>query len=111
MGTSFRSSVSWGVPTTVVDLIPSVPALFPYFHADASACCRAPGARVVVDDGRRFLERSVEQFDVVTIDPPPPVEAAGSSLLYSRRVLRRDQAPPRARGHRAAVVPGGDPRS
>ena len=23
-------------------------------------------------------------FDIVTIDPPPPVEAAGSSLLYSK---------------------------
>jgi len=38
----------------------------------------------VVDDGRRFLERSSEQYDVITIDPPPPVEAAGSSLLYTR---------------------------
>jgi hypothetical protein len=38
----------------------------------------------VVDDGRRFLERSREQFDLVTIDPPPPVEAAGTSMLYSK---------------------------
>jgi len=37
----------------------------------------------VIDDGRRFLKRTSETFDVVTIDPPPPVEAAGSSLLYS----------------------------
>ena len=28
MGTSFRSMLSWGIPTTVVDLIPSVPDLF-----------------------------------------------------------------------------------
>ncbi len=84
MGTSFRSSVSWGVPTDAIELIPSVPALFPYFHADAQRVLSAPGARVLVDDGRRFLERSVEQYDAVTIDPPPPVEAAGSSLLYSR---------------------------
>jgi len=38
---------------------------------------------VVIDDGRRFLERSPQQYDVITVDPPPPVEAAGSSLLYS----------------------------
>ena len=25
-----------------------------------------------------------KKFDVIVIDPPPPVEAAGSSLLYSR---------------------------
>jgi hypothetical protein len=45
---------------------------------------RSPLARVVVDDGRRFLERSTETYDVIIVDPPPPVEAAASSLLYSR---------------------------
>ena len=108
MGTSFRSSVSWGVPTTVVELIPSVPEVFPYFHADAARVLAAPGARVVVDDGRRFLERSGDPFDLVTIDPPPPVEAAGSSLLYSRefyRVIQRRLAPG---GIVQQWFPGGD---
>jgi len=40
-------------------------------------------ARVVIDDGRRYLEHTTGQYDLITIDPPPPVEAAGSSLLYS----------------------------
>ena len=31
MGTSFRSMLSWGIPTTAVDIIPSVPTLFGYF--------------------------------------------------------------------------------
>ena len=39
---------------------------------------------IVIDDGRRFLLRTNRLFDVITIDPPSPVEAAGSSLLYSR---------------------------
>jgi len=38
----------------------------------------------VIDDGRRYLERSSEQFDVITVDPPPPTEAAGVSMLYSK---------------------------
>ena len=84
MGTSFRSALSWGVDATTVELIPSVPDLFGYFHADAAEVLARPGARVVVDDGRRFLERTSETFDVILIDPPPPVEAAGSSMLYSR---------------------------
>ena len=46
--------------------------------------CVHPLSHVVIDDGRRYLERTSEQYDVVTIDPPPPVEAAGSSLLYSK---------------------------
>jgi len=39
---------------------------------------------VVVDDARRYLERTAAQYDVIVVDPPPPVEAAASSLLYSR---------------------------
>ncbi len=83
MGTTFRSSVSWGVPTTVVDLIPSVPKLFPYFHRDAAEILASPLAHVITDDGRRFLERTSQTFDSIIVDPPPPVPAAGSSLLYS----------------------------
>jgi spermidine synthase len=87
MGTTFRSMESWGVPTTAVDLVPSVPAMFDYFHADAAQVERAPHARIVTDDGRRFLDGSSESYDVIVIDPPPPVQAAGSSLLYSREFL------------------------
>jgi spermidine synthase len=83
MGTSFRSALSWNVPVTVVELVPSVPSLVGYFHTDGDQLLRSPNARVVIDDARRFLERTRESFDVIVIDPPPPVEAAGSSLLYS----------------------------
>ena len=83
MGTSFRSALSWGVPVTVVELVPSVPSLFSYFHADGDALLRSPRATVVIDDARRYLERAGEDFDAIVIDPPPPVEAAASSLLYS----------------------------
>ena len=92
IGTTFRSSLSWGVPTTAVELIPSVPALFPYFHADAEQVLASAEAEVVVDDGRRYLERSRERYDVITVDPPPPVEAAGSSLLYSREFFEAAKA-------------------
>lgn len=84
MGTTFRSVMSWGVPVTVVELVPSVPSLFTYYHSDGAALRASPKAHIVIDDGRRFLDRSAEKFDAVIIDPPPPVEAAGSSLLYSR---------------------------
>ena len=84
MGTTFRSLMSWGVPTTSVELVPSVPRVFLYFHPDAAQLVRSPLANVVIDDGRRYLERTSEQFDVITIDPPPPVEAAGSGMLYSK---------------------------
>ena len=84
MGTSFRSAISWGVPTTAVELVPSVPKLFAFYHPDAGRVLKSPLARIVVDDGRRYQERSGEKFDAIIVDPPPPVATAGSSLLYSR---------------------------
>ena len=96
MGTSFRSLASWGSATTGVELVPSVPELFSYFHTDTEEILANPENRIVVDDGRRFLERTDEVFDVITLDPPPPPEAAGSSLLYSvefNRALKKRLAP------------------
>jgi spermidine synthase len=84
MGTTFRSVISWNIPVTAVELVPSVPRLFSYYHADADQVMASPFAHVVVDDGRRYLERSPTKYDVIIVDPPPPVRTAGSSLLYSK---------------------------
>lgn len=83
MGTTYRSALSWDMDTTAVELIPDVPKAFGYYHADAAEVLKNPKGRIVIDDGRRFLNRTEKKYDVVVIDPPPPVEAAGSSLLYS----------------------------
>ncbi|MDP9161007.1 MAG: hypothetical protein M3O09_12375, partial [Acidobacteriota bacterium] len=108
MGTTYRSLLSWNIPVTAVELVQSVPRLFGYFHSDGPELLRSSLSRVVIDDGRRYLERSREQFDVITIDPPPPVEAAGTSLLYSKEfyeVINRRLAPA---GILQQWLPGGD---
>jgi spermidine synthase len=84
MGTSFRSALNWDVPTTAVELVPSVRDSFGYYYDDAALYRSNPKGQVIIDDGRRFLKRTREKYDVMVIDPPPPVEAAGSSLLYSK---------------------------
>jgi spermidine synthase len=84
MGTTYRSLLSWNISTTAVELVPSVPRLFGYFHADGPQLLLSPASHIVIDDGRRYLERTTAQYDVITLDPPPPVEAAGTSLLYSK---------------------------
>ncbi|MGO9306223.1 MAG: hypothetical protein ACLP3R_21395 [Candidatus Korobacteraceae bacterium] len=83
MGTTYRSVISWGIPVTAVELVPSVPRLFTYYHADGEKVLASPLSHLVIDDGRRYLERSPQKYDAIIIDPPPPVHAAGSSLLYS----------------------------
>ena len=57
MGTTYRSVMSWGIPATAVELVPSVPRLFSYFHPDAERILESPQSHVVIDDGRRFMER------------------------------------------------------
>jgi spermidine synthase len=79
-GTTARAMLSWGIETTAVDRVPSVPKLFGFFFADAPSVLANRHMHVVIDDGRRFLLRTRRSYDVITIDPPPRVEAAGSSL-------------------------------
>jgi len=84
MGTSFRSMMSWGVSTTVVELVPSVPKLFEFYFPAGGDLLTSPRAHIVIDDGRRYLERTPQMYDAIVLDPPPPFQTAGSSLLYSR---------------------------
>src|SRR6266852_3995952 len=108
MGTTFRSLLSWGIPATAVELVPSVPKLFGYYHPDGPQLLRSPLSRVVIDDGRRYLERTSGQYDVITIDPPPPVQAAGSSLLYSKEFYAIIQRRLRPGGILQQWLPNGD---
>jgi spermidine synthase len=108
MGTTHRSMLSWGIDSTAVDLVPSVPAFFSYYHGDGAELLKSPRSHVVIDDGRRFLERTTGQFDVIVIDPPPPVQAAGSSLLYSREFYAVAQKRLRPGGILQQWFPGGD---
>ncbi len=84
MGTTFRSILSWGIQSTAVELVPSVPKLFGYYHPDGPELMKSPLANIRIDDGRRFLERSSETYDVITLDPPPPISTATTSLLFFR---------------------------
>jgi predicted membrane-bound spermidine synthase len=108
MGTSYRSVLSWNIDTTAVELVPSVPKAFEFYHADAERCLQNPKGRIVIDDGRRFLERTREKFDVILLDPPPPVEAAGSSLLYAQEFYELAKKRLNTNGIVQAWFPGGE---
>jgi spermidine synthase len=40
--------------------------------------------RLLIADGRNHVELTDRSFDVVVVDPPPPIESAGTGVLYSR---------------------------
>lgn len=108
MGTTYRSAMTWGIPVTVVELVPSVPKLFRYYHDDGNQILASPLSHVVIDDGRRFLERSAQKFDAIIIDPPPPVNAAASSLLYSEEFYRAAKERMQQDGILQQWLPNGD---
>lgn len=87
-GTAFRSLLSWGVEVTSVELVPSVADAFGFYFDDADELLDLDQSHVIIDDGRRFLARNKESYDVIVVDPPSPVEAAGSSLLYTEEFYR-----------------------
>jgi spermidine synthase len=109
MGTTYRSALSWNVETTTVELVPSVKQAFGFYHADATQVLTNPKGRIIIDDGRRYLNRTREKFDVIVIDPPPPVEAAGSSLLYSEEFYALTKAHLNENGILSTWVPSDAP--
>jgi predicted membrane-bound spermidine synthase len=111
MGTSYRSVLSWDIETTAVELVPSVRDAFAFYHANAAQILSNPKGHIVIDDGRRYLNRTGDKFDVIVIDPPPPVEAAGSSLLYSQEFYELAKKHLRPNGILQAWFPGGNRRT
>jgi spermidine synthase len=55
------------------------------------------------------LRRTKQKFDVIVVDPPPPVEAAGSSLLFSTEFYNLAQQHLEPGGIVQMWFPGGDP--
>jgi spermidine synthase/MFS family permease len=108
MGTTYRSALSWNIETTTVELVPGVTKTFGFYHADAAEVLANPKGHIVIDDGRRFLKRTREKFDVIVIDPPPPLEAAGSSLLYSKEFYELAKQHLKPHGVLQAWFPGGE---
>ncbi len=96
MGTTFRSALTYGGRVDVVELMPDVFRVFDQFYADAGEVRASPKGRMIVNDGRNFLLLTKKKYDVITIDPPPPIDAAGVNNLYSKEFieLMRDHLKP-----------------
>ena len=108
MGTTYRSMLSWNIQVTAVELVPSVKESMEYFFYDAVQMTEKGKGKIIIDDGRRFLKRTDEKFDVITIDPPPPLEAEGSSLLYSEEFYELVKAHLNENGVLQQWFPGGE---
>jgi len=50
-------------------MVPGVRDAFKFYMLMPAACLSNPQGRIIIDDGRRFLMRTREKFDVIIIDP------------------------------------------
>ncbi len=106
MGTTVRSASRYEhLEVTVVELVPEVIDCFGFYHRDGPEVLRRRNVRAVVDDGRNYLLMHSKQFDVITIDPAPPIHAAGTVNLYSREFFELCKARTRPGGVTCLWVP------
>ncbi len=90
MGTTVRSASRFPasqIHIDAVDIVPRVFDCFGYFHTDAEKVKSQQNINLYAEDGRNFLLVRNNLYDVITIDPAPPIYSAGTVNLYTREFL------------------------
>ncbi len=84
MGSSYRSALMDGLKVDAVELVPSVPKMFKYFYSDSSQVLANPNGHVLIADGRNHVDLTTKMYDLVIVDPSPPMNSSGTAVLFSR---------------------------
>jgi predicted membrane-bound spermidine synthase len=111
MGTAFRTSLLAGVRTDAVELVPSVPQMFRWFYPDAAAVAANPLGSIIIADGRNHVELSASTYDFIVVDPPPPLESSGVSVISSLEFYRASKSRLAPGGVMVQWVPFGQTQS
>lgn len=89
---------------TVVELSRAVLAAQPYFASWNGQLLERSDTRWILDDGRAFLQRSAERFDVISADPIDPC-VAGSAYLYTQEYYQLARSRLNAGGSMTQWIP------
>jgi spermidine synthase len=92
MGSTYRSGLKLGMHTDVVELSPTVPSRMPVFFPDAGSYLHHGNGRIITSDGRNYVRLARDSYDLIAVDPAPPIESAGSVVLYTREFLTEGKA-------------------
>jgi spermidine synthase len=84
MGSAYRGALNAGMTAEAVELVPSVPEMLSVFYPDAQQVLSNPHGHIVIADGRNFVELTDHRFDIIVVDPPPPIYSSGVSVISSR---------------------------
>jgi spermidine synthase len=88
MGSSYRSALNDGLTVEAVELVPSVPEMFTHFYPDAAQVLANPRGHVIIADGRNHVELTTHMYDLLMVDPPPPMNTSGTAVLFSQEFYR-----------------------
>jgi len=89
-GTFRASSVHEELKVDVVELSPSVVEAYAKIYSAGAPLPR--GSRIVTGDGRNFVHLSGEKYDIITIDPPPPLYGSGAVHFHTVEFYRSCRA-------------------
>jgi len=92
MGSTYRAGLEAGLHTDAVELSPTVPSRMPVYFPDAQRWLHNPNGHVIISDGRNYVRLARKHYDLIAADPPPPIESAGSVVLYTREFLTEGKA-------------------
>lgn len=96
MGTTFRSFAAHDIEVRALDLVPEEIETFPLFYEDATQLLKNPRFTIEINDGRNHLLLTREKYDIITVDPSPPLYSSGMVNLYTPEFYRlcRDRLTP-----------------
>jgi spermidine synthase len=92
MGSTYRSSLILGMQTDAVELSPSVPGQMGVFYNDAQQYLGNPNGHIIEADGRNYARLTNKKYDIITVDPPPPIQSAGTVVLYTKEFIQQSKA-------------------
>jgi spermidine synthase len=84
MGSAYRAGLIAGLTVEGVELVPSVPSMMQWFYPDAASVLADPSGHITITDGRNYVQLSDQHYDLIVVDPPPPIASSGTSVLYSQ---------------------------
>jgi spermidine synthase len=66
--------------------------MFGNFYPDAADVLADPNGHLIISDGRNHVELTDRTYDIIVVDPPPPVQGAGVSVISSREFYEAAKA-------------------
>jgi len=92
MGSSYRSALMDGLQVDAVELVPSVPGMMGDFFPDASSVEANPDGHILIADGRNHVDLTTHTYDLLIVDPPPPMNGSGTAVLFSQEFYQSAKA-------------------